>query len=364
MTTGTVDLSVSTKQTFEVVDLVKFLCAILVAAAHVPIFGYNANPVARVLNYGIQEYLARLAVPFFFMCTGFLVFRKTTLDSFSPAVGIKSAKKTYRFYLIWTLVYAPFILRDILKHPGGIAHGISVFVRDFVFVGSYVHLWYLNASVFAVLLITLLLYKRVKLSWIIGGALVLYLVGLLPTSYFGLFKGLRAYPFIWDTAKFIQKIIVTTRNGFFEGILFVGLGALLAFKPIKLSLKASAIGFACSMLLLLLEVIVLTRLGWIREYDLYLLLVPTVFFLFSMVARMEVRSHKIYRFLRTFSSLIYFTHLWIALAADIVYSWAGIKSIRTGLLFITTLVLSLAASWLIVALSKRKGFKWLKNLYS
>lgn len=51
------------------VDLVKFICSILVVMIHVAPFGVNNN-VYTLFNYGIQHYLARIAVPFFFVPQG------------------------------------------------------------------------------------------------------------------------------------------------------------------------------------------------------------------------------------------------------------------------------------------------------
>lgn len=358
------DLSRCSKKNFESIDIMKFLCAILVVAIHISPLGSNDSTIAKLFNYGIQHYLARIAVPFFFMCTGFLVFRKTELESFSITVGIQYAKKTYKLYLLWTLIYSPFIIKGIMSHNRGVIYGLIGFIRNFLFVGSYTHLWYLNASAFAVLLISILLYKRIRISWIVGGGLVLYLIGLLPQSYFGLFENFKAYPFIWNSAKLFEKIIVTTRNGLFEACLFVGLGMLLAYKPIQLSAKVSSIGFCCSMLFMLFEVAMLTYCKWIRGYDMYLFLVPSSFFLFYFVSHIEVKNHRIYRFLRLSSSLIYFTHLWINSLVGKAYTWGGIDASRTGLQFITSLVLSILVSYLIITLSKCKYWGWLKKLYS
>ena len=50
------------KQNYNAIDLTKFICSILVVAIHIKPFGDNVD--FHFLNYGIQNYLARIAVPF------------------------------------------------------------------------------------------------------------------------------------------------------------------------------------------------------------------------------------------------------------------------------------------------------------
>lgn len=66
----TSSLSLSSAQAkvkqFPAVDIAKFFCAILVVAIHVnPLSDVNPN-----LSYFLQNYLARVAVPFFFVWGG------------------------------------------------------------------------------------------------------------------------------------------------------------------------------------------------------------------------------------------------------------------------------------------------------
>lgn len=51
---------------YNAIDLAKFLCAILVVTIHVAPFGLaQAGGLFAKLNYVTQDYIARIAVPFF-----------------------------------------------------------------------------------------------------------------------------------------------------------------------------------------------------------------------------------------------------------------------------------------------------------
>ncbi|WP_455717576.1 acyltransferase family protein, partial [Anaerosporobacter sp.] len=133
-------------KSFYGIDIVKFICAILVVSIHIAPFGSNEK--LSFLNYWVQNYLARVAVPFFFVTSGFFLFRKTRYDSFDIHVPIQYAKKLFRLYVIWTVIYGPFILKEILTDENGVIHGIIRFVRKFIFTGSYFVLWFYSASNF------------------------------------------------------------------------------------------------------------------------------------------------------------------------------------------------------------------------
>lgn len=127
---------------------------------------------------------------------------------------------------------------------------------------------------------------------------------------------------------------------------------------------SSFVSLLCHCIKKLFEVAILAYCNWIREYDMYLFLVPSSFFLFFFVSHIEVKPHRIYRFMRISSSLVYFSHLWVNLLVGKAYAFAGIDASRTSLQFITSLVVSIIVSYLIITLSKYKYFGWLKKLYS
>lgn len=221
------------KQNYNAIDLTKFVCAILVVAIHIKPFGDNED--FYFLNYAIQDYLARIAVPFFFVTSGFLLYRKTSFENFSIQRPLKYVLKLFRLYIIWSLIYLPLNIKTYISDGEGLIHSLMTYIRNFIFTGSYTQLWYLNATIFAVILITILLKKQVALKKIIACAVIFYFLGLLAQSYFGMIEPLCSLmPNFWNILKLFSKIIVTTRNGLFEGFLFVGIGMFFAFYQEKL----------------------------------------------------------------------------------------------------------------------------------
>ena len=68
------------------IDLCKFLCAIMVLIIHVPPFQGEISEGRGYINFFLQEYLCRLAVPFYFISSGFFLFRKMPVDQLDAEV--------------------------------------------------------------------------------------------------------------------------------------------------------------------------------------------------------------------------------------------------------------------------------------
>lgn len=345
------------KKQFCCVDICKFICSLLVVSIHVP-------PTASyILNYDFIFYLSRLAVPFFFIASGFFLFRKMSYENPDYTVLWSFVKRILKLYLIWSVIYFPLAFYyEISKNPNGIVSGLIKYVRDFFFDGSYSHLWYLSAMIVATLILMFLLKHRMKLKYILGLAVILYIIGLLPQTYFGLLEPLREYETVWGILKAVESVIVTTRNGVFEGLLFMGIGMLFAFKPIRIKFKLSVVLFAFSFILFLAETVILQSLGWIREPDIYVFLVPTVFFLFYIVIHIELKQHKIYRYLREQSTLIFYLHLFVSSVLNLLLPIVGLEITNSLIQYSVVIVATVIVSHIIILLSRK--FLWLKKVYS
>ncbi len=333
---------------------------------HVQVFEDTDVALFRLLNYGIENWLARIAVPFFFVSSGFFLYRKTTPQNFSLEPTKRYVAKLIRLYALWTLLYFPLKVRAILTDGQGLGHGILMYCRDVIFVGGYWHLWYFPALIFAVLLITVLLSRKVSLKKILTAALCFYAVGLLGQSYFGLIKPLEFNaPQLWGLLKTVQTVIFTTRDGLFDGFLFVAMGAAFAFCGFEMPRRKALVGFFVSYALMFVEALVLRRLDFVLEQDMYVFLVPLTWFAFALVVGYRIPSGSgIYKTLRVMSSLIFYVHWWLAVLIDKAFLLAGIDASGTCLRFVLTVLASILVSYVIYRLSNREHFTWLKRLYS
>ena len=65
------------KKNFNMIDIVKYLCAILAAMGHVPPFGIqDSENIYYTLNFWMQNYFDRVTVSFFSFVVAFFCFEK------------------------------------------------------------------------------------------------------------------------------------------------------------------------------------------------------------------------------------------------------------------------------------------------
>lgn len=346
------------------IDLAKFIFAILVVAIHVSPFGSGQSEIIGFLNFFLRDYVARLAVPFFFIASGYFLFKKTDINNFEINRSKTYALKILKLYLIWSAIYFPLSFGNAFFDKKGFLHGVFAYIKNFILSTSFSHLWYLNALIFAVVIISVLLYKRVSPKLIIVIGALFYFIGLFAQSWFGFIEPLRNIPSVWSALKLVKSIIVTTRDGLFDGLIYVGIGMLFAFYKIRLNKKQAGAGFVISMVLLFIEAFGLEHLGYSRSHDTYLFLVPAAFFLFAFVRDIELADGDIYMKLRIQSSLIYFIHPYI-LRLIAVITYLIFKNTEVILLnYTATLILTVLITNLIMKCSSKPKGKWLKNLYS
>lgn len=274
------------------VDMFRLIAALLVIAIH-------TSPLASVngtADFILTRILARIAVPFFFTASGFFLFAKANGEK-QPEVSA-FVNKSAILYGISILLYLPLnVYAGTVKEW----HNPLNLLRDILFNGTFYHLWYFPAAIVGAC-ITWLLLKRLKSGQAIGVVLGLYTVGLLGDSYYGITDKIT---FLRAAFQALFLFFDYTRNGLFFAPVFFLMGALLANRMKRLSLKTCMLGFAFSFAAMLAEGLLLHAFRLQKHDSMYLMLVPCVFFLFQGLLLWEGKSGQR---VRTISLLVYLIH--------------------------------------------------------
>ncbi len=296
------------RKNYYALDIVKFISAFLVICIHCgPLLD-----VSETGNFVLVQIIARLAVPFFFVTSGFLFFRKIDLKREWNDYENRTKLKHYvvrlcKIYLIWTILYLPF--NYLLAADNGISvMEILRYLRDFFFTGSYYHLWFLPALILAVYIVYLLLFflGLQKTVWI---GIVLYLLGMAGNVYGDFILQL---PVIGKVLDIYLKLFSTTRNGLFFGVLFVVIGAIFAKRNFYFKNCYVVFGMIVSIALLFAECFLLRSYGFMNDLtSMYLMNIPCMFFIFLFLLRIQLKKRKAYKVLRVLSLLIYVLHVMI-----------------------------------------------------
>ena len=269
---------------FNGIDLFKFLGAFMVLMIHVAPF-QTGNPALDSFNFYLQSYISRIAVPYYFVSSGFLLFRKTDLYDLNAARIRNYLFKLLRLLGLWLVL---------------------------LFQGGSGHLWYISSLIVAVLLVSFLLHRGFKVRSVAVMALFAYAFGVLfGDAYHGFSAFLMRYPAGKLLVLALDNVIPTTRNGLFYGFLFVLMGAIFAHKRIVLHKAVAVLGLIASLALRLAEIL------WLRDhsspvnYVSTISLIPVLFFTFYLTSHLNLTNKPIYGKLRVVGLLIYFSHLFV-----------------------------------------------------
>lgn len=273
------------------IDYFRFLAAMLVVAIHTsPLLSYS-----EMGDFILTRILARVAVPFFFLTSGFFLFSG---DSSQADRWKAFVKKTAAVYMMAILLYLPL---NIYNGYFAQDYLLPNIIKDLFFDGTMYHLWYLPASIFGAL-IGWFLVKRMGMQRAFVITTILYIIGLFGDSYYGVSQQL---PFLKSAYEALFQVSDYTRNGIFFAPVFFVMGGMLADQSKRTSLRASIPGLAASLVMLLGEGLLLHHFGLQRHDSMYLSLLPCMYFLFNALIYWKGQRVAL---LRTSALIIYIIH--------------------------------------------------------
>lgn len=314
-----------TKKKLAALDLFRLVAMVLVVMNHTfPLASYTTAG-----DFWLTRVLARLAVPFFLMTSGYFL-AKTNWHSLG-----RFLKKLCLLYTLAVLLYLPlnFYNRPFAS-PGD-------FLRQLLTDGTFYHLWYFPATILGAILARQLSRLHLRLAFPIAG--LLYLIGLGGDSYYGLVTRL---PVVESFYHGIFLIFSYTRNGLFLAPLFLLLGAAGR----QWDRRMSALGLGASLLAMSFEAFWLRSLYVQRHDAMYLALPLCMVFLFSLLLCINQGEA---RRARQLSSLVYILHPWCIVLVRGGAEVLGLESlfVQNSLgHFTAVLLLSLIMSWLLLSL--------------
>ena len=279
------------------IDVFRFIAALLVIAIHI-------SPLASFSETGdfiLTRVLARVAVPFFLMTSGFFIISRYTRDAEKRNTFIKRIAYIYGIAII---IYLPVNLYTGYFSANNL---IPKIIKDIFMDGTFYHLWYLPASIIGAA-IAWQLVKRFDYRGALLFTAILYLIGLFGDSYYGVAEKI---PGLSSFYSYVFQISDYTRNGLFFAPFFFVLGGFVAEAACKPSLWKSALGFGISLVLMIAEAIALHDAGLQRHDSMYLFLPPCMYFLFHMLLHVEGKQ---FVWARTLSLCIYIIHPMIIIA--------------------------------------------------
>jgi len=210
------------------IDIFRYICAILVVIIHTEPWFVRNYPVGFVL----RDVFARVAVPFFFVVSGYFYSKKVSKGVAVLGAFVKNLLVTYA---IWSIPYWILNMWVWYNAKESVVYIIGRLVRDFLVFGSFSHFWFFCALIYAAIMFTAL--RKVmgeKVIWII--AILLYVVGCLGSAYY---KFGNEIPVLTDLYNFSEFTAI--RRIFMTGFPFFVLGDIITKIERHCSLKKTDI---------------------------------------------------------------------------------------------------------------------------
>ncbi|MDE5780766.1 MAG: serine racemase VanT catalytic subunit, partial [Lachnospiraceae bacterium] len=279
------------------IDCFRFMAALLIIAIHTsPLASFN-----EMADFILTRVVARVAVPFFLMTSGFFLISRYTRNADRLIAFIKNTALIYGAAI---LIYIPVNIYNGYFRMDNLVPNI---IKDIVFDGTMYHLWYLPASAIGAV-IAWYLVKKAGYKKALMVSVILYLIGMFGDSWYGIAEKVSVLKSFYG---FVFQITDYTRNGIFFVPVFMILGGLIADNNYKFSFKKSILGFFMSFAFMFVEAMMLHHYKLQRHDSMYIFLLPCMFFLFNAVLHFR---GKRYVWLRTSSLIIYIIHPMIIVA--------------------------------------------------
>lgn len=343
----------SERKQYGALDLAKFIAAILIIVLHTsPFSSYNS-----ILNFGFRSIVTIIAVPFFFITSGFLFCTK--LNSLNEGKGTyykNYIKRLGIMYLLWSGVYFVFVATDWIRNGVSIID-ILQYVKRFFFEGSYSTIWFLPALMTAVSIVYFL-QKRLSYEKIFLLAIPFYVIACFGSSYYGLSVKI---PLISDFYNAYFSFFDTIKNGVLFGWIYVALGGVFSEKSFKIKPCKYLVLTGVFFVLMAGETIVQTYLQWaINGVDTKLMLLPLSIYLFYFVMSLDIKPSPVLVWMRKLSLLMFLSQR-IFLTIFDLFLKDTIFVENSAVYFVSILGLTLTFSLVFIALSKKINL--LKKFY-
>jgi len=328
------------KKRYNMVNVMRIVCAILVIAINTKAFAQFGNTVESI---GC-DIIARIAVPFFFVTSGYFLYCKYKVKGYFN----RYIKKLVILYIVVTLISCinPMFIYEIIDKynaTGGNSGAAILLLLKFIFVnGTTGSFWFFPALIYS----SIVVYFFIKKDWIkplISISVLLYLIALMGDSY----QGLVINTPLRYLVDLYNSIFDLSTNGIAQGVIFITLGALINKFRIAEKVKKTGKLFLAFSIVYVLEAYLLISNSIPRATNVYIsliILVPIIFiWALNFKFKINERSSLL---MKEMSLWIYAVHgvvqfLLLKYIGDItvatVYFWVMVSAISISIAYLISI---------------------------
>lgn len=291
------------------IDIAKLVFAFSVVAIHTVLFSdINYN-----LFFILQQFLLKLAVPFFFICSG-VFYRPDKNEEWFKLP--KAVKRLIIPYFAWSIIYIV-ISRDF---------DIFSILKGYLIASPGAAMWFVGALIISMVILKFIKTKR-TLCIAIVVSLVFYYMGFLLDGYSEFLEGVVSKPHFVET---YFDFFESTRNFLFKGFPLVALGHYIGQYGIpKVFQKRTTCALVAAASLVIMFITsgidkifpALEIKGWYFYFGfsfLRMLQLLAVLAILCLLLQTNIKIKTDTRIIRKLSTGIYFSHMTVLLCVNLL----------------------------------------------
>ncbi len=344
------------KKNYAMLDLAKFLCALLILFYHY----FSEHPcLPSIVEEALSLYAVGVAL--FMVISGFLTFEKLETIERTAARWQCVKKRVLRILKIYALWSIPYLLYTILRWNFAELTVSFVFweIQRWVFNSTFFTIWFMPSL--AVGLIVAFWVREKLPKWIAAVlAVLMYAVGSLMLTYKGIGSSIPGFAAF---TTFAETWLGGARGWLFFGFPLTLLGSVMVKVKHKMRWQSTMILSIVSVALMLGEALTLRHFFGNTGIDMTVMMVPSVFCILGFLLSTKLPEGGFLVWMRKMSVLVFLTQrLFLTVLPSILPQAVNdviFANNYVGAVFICGGTIAFSA--LIIALSKK--IRWLKNLY-
>lgn len=348
----------NTRKSYNLIDVVKIIMAVFVVAIHRPIFSESMSSYNDFLN----TFFYSTAVPFFMIVSSFMFFQNCSKYDNQRTYLIKQEKRLIFLYCFWSVVYIPrTLITSIMKVQEKITLSIIlkeflIWIKNFFTYSTIAHLWYVNTLIVCIFILYFLR-KKLKPETILVICIVLSVItGLILSS-------VTPYEFRHNVYKTVPYLLIYTLR---KGLICCAFGLYVADRKKNLSnIKSAVLFISVTAVEIVLFALAESSKEFSESYLTFLFGSLKALSVFMICKNVEIKDSPVFVRLRSYSSLIYFTHLLLSgsLLSRILHFYPLYYLPAKFGKFALAILFSFTVSFIIYRLSRIEKLRFLRRIY-
>ena len=336
------------KKPIDGVDFLKLLLSFVIVAIHSEFLSCVIFP------------LARLAVPTFFVLSGYFAFVKINSQQTSQqkqSTLWKIVKRYLQLYLFWLIVLSPIVIYIGEYYKRGLLESTLDLIHNFLFDSTFPSSWYIMACVLGITIIYFLSRKLDNLV-LLAVTIPIYVFVTLISQFT---SEIKAHPVLNDIYSFFVMILGTPYWNFMVSLIYILIGKMIAERKLSnCQSKKFLIGLLACVVGLFLERWAWSRIPTFRnEVICYFMLPPTAAFLVLWVMHLNVNIKHAAAY-RKISTITYCIHYSVVKVISEIMSILRVSDPHRILLFFSASIISVCVGLVILKLEKSERLSILK----